>query len=928
MSQQSIHPLGGRRPLRSYLAALILVALIPTMAAAGLAVWRAGVAFREASTTRLQDTARTLARAVEGELEHTTAMLGVLANVAPGAGGSRTSMAEGLSRSRLNSTSVPLEGRIVIQDRVGREDGEGHEGDELADRAAATRQPAVSNLFTAQPEGRPQIAIAVPQARADGSTRVATLTIAPEKLVRSLQQRESGLSGILVAVTDGTGHLVARSLDPERHIGQPVPDWARLKAVGADAGTFRGESKEGTPIVLAFQELHGTPGWVVVVGEPSVAFDARWQEPLIELALGGGVAILLALAAIAWISRLVLRPVQALARRAGAVAQGAKPRAEETIPPSPIAEFEALRQSIEAAETALRARAEAERQMAGVLATSERRYRTLAEFGALVFWRWDPSGAMVSAGGWAELTGQPEAAAFGRGWMNSIHPADRPLVTAAIDEVRPALAPLDAEFRVATGTGQWRWVRARGAPILDESGAVTEWVGVFEDVDARRQAQARIAHMAHHDALTGLPNRLLFRERLEQAVARAGRGQPEAVLCIDLDRFKEINDTLGHPVGDALLCTVAQRIQAATREGDTVARLGGDEFAIAQTGVPQPVGASALAERLIDALSQPYELLGHQLVIGASVGIAVIGRTDDPDRVLKSADIALYRAKEEGRGRFFFFEPAMDARMQQRRMMEMSLRRALAENEFELHYQPLVKAESREFSGFEALLRWNHPTRGMLHPAEFIPLAEETGQIVPLGEWVLKQACADATKWPDRIKVAVNVSPVQLAHRGLSDAVTQALQSSGLAPSRLDIEITENALLANIEAASATLFKLKSMGVKITMDDFGTGCSSLGYLRSFPFDKIKIDASFVRSLGEEEESRAIIRAVTGLCETLGIATTAEGVETEAQLEFLTAEHCTEVQGFLFSEPCPASDVPALLAPGPAQRRRRLRVVTN
>lgn len=921
----------ARRPLRTYLLALILLALAPSIGAAAIAVWRAGSAFRETSTAQLLDTSRTLARAVESELEHNSAVLTALASApAPWNGG-----ADEL-QGWLDGISARLGGRIVAGSAFG-EAGAGIDGltgagvpRDLVKRAAAVPgRTVISDLFTTAPGAAPDVAIAVAPGRGDTAGQVLSLIIPPDRLVRSLQQRDATPSGILVAVTDGTGRIVARSRDPERYIGSTVPDWNNLKAVGASHGSFRALTTEGAPVIFAFQQLQGTPGWVVVVGEPLKTFDARWQQPLVGLAIGSGIAILLALMAVTWLARLVLRPVQALAEHAKVVTADEHLDAPMTVPPSPIAEFEALRANIESAESSLRRRAEAERRIAGALAASERRYRALAEVGALVFWRRDSAGAIISVTGWSELTGQPEAAAIGTAWLESIHPADRAVADAVWGEARAMRAPLDVEFRIAAPDGQWRWVRERGVAIKHEDGSIDEWVGVLEDVDARRQAQARIAHMAHHDALTGLANRLLFKERIEAAVMRVSRGQPEAVLCIDLDRFKEVNDTLGHPAGDALLCAVTERIGALVREGDTVARLGGDEFAIAQTGVAQPVGASALAARLVEQLSQPYDLFGHQVVIGASVGVALINPGDDPDRVLKNADMALYRAKEEGRGRFCFFEPAIHARMQERRLMEVALRRATAEREFEVYYQPLMKASTRELVSFEALLRWNHPERGQIQPADFIPLAEEIGLIVPLGEWVLMQACAEAATWPEHLGVSVNISPVQLGHRGLSEAIGRALRESGLAPQRLELEITENALIEDIDAAMSTLLRLKALGVKITMDDFGTGCSSLGYLRSLPFDKIKIDSSFVASLGNEQESRAIIKAVTGLCGSLGIVTTAEGVETEAQLDFLRSEHCTEVQGFLFSEPRPASQLPALLlslGAGSAQAASRLRLV--
>jgi diguanylate cyclase (GGDEF)-like protein len=440
------------------------------------------------------------------------------------------------------------------------------------------------------------------------------------------------------------------------------------------------------------------------------------------------------------------------------------------------------------------------------------------------------------------------------------------------------------------------------------------WVTTYLDTTARHRAEAKVVHMAHHDSLTDLPNRRRFREQLQHEVTRLRADESTAILCLDLDHFKAVNDTLGHPIGDQVLQAVARRLRDAVRDNDTVARLGGDEFAIIQSRTgQQPEDATALASRLIDLVSAPYDIEGQQVVIGLSVGIAV-APTDgaEADVLLKSADMALYRAKDEGRGTYRFFEQAMDARVQSRRRLELDLRSAMQNEEFEVYYQPILQIRSGEISAFEALLRWHHPERGMISPADFIPLAESTGLIVPLGEWVLRKACCDAAGWSRPVRVAVNLSPVQFKHRSLVQDVIGAIAASGLPPERLELEITETVLLQDSKATLATLNTLRSFGVRISMDDFGTGYSSLSYLRSFPFDKIKIDQSFVRDLATRDDCVAIVRAVTGLGDSLGIATTAEGVETTEQLELLRAHGCGEVQGYLFSVPRPAAEVEAML----------------
>jgi diguanylate cyclase (GGDEF)-like protein len=419
--------------------------------------------------------------------------------------------------------------------------------------------------------------------------------------------------------------------------------------------------------------------------------------------------------------------------------------------------------------------------------------------------------------------------------------------------------------------------------------------------------------MARHDALTLLPNRTVFRERVESAVAHASRATAAAVLFLDLDHFKSINDTLGHPVGDSLLCQVAERLSTCIRQLDTVARFGGDEFGVVQVGPDRVEDVATLAQRIIDVLSLPYEVDGHRVIIGVSLGIAMAcADGSDPDTLLKNADIALYRAKAEGRGVYRFFAPEMDARLQQRRKLELELHAALLNDEFELYYQPQVDLATNRICGFEALMRWNHPTRGLVNPYEFIWLTEEMGLIVQLGQWALRQACLEATRWPFDVRVAVNLSPVQFNRHDLVRHVREALAESNLPAKRLDLEITESVLLLHNAENLDTLRALRALGVRISMDDFGTGYSSLSYLRSFPFDKIKIDQSFIRDLPHDKDAAAIVRAIAALGTSLGMVTVAEGVERPDQLARLREEGCAEVQGYLFSVPQPASEIPGLL----------------
>lgn len=436
----------------------------------------------------------------------------------------------------------------------------------------------------------------------------------------------------------------------------------------------------------------------------------------------------------------------------------------------------------------------------------------------------------------------------------------------------------------------------------------------FTDVTERRRTEAQIVHMARHDGLTGLANRMLFNERLSIAVNLAARGTPHSVLCLDLDHFKSVNDTLGHPVGDALLQAVTARLRRCCRDIDLIARLGGDEFAIIMPLSRSVQEAGVLAERLITELCLPFDLLGHQVAIGCSIGIGFTpGDSTDADTLLKCADLALYRAKTDGRNCFRFFEPAMDAALQTRQALELALRQAFLNKEFALYYQPLIDTKSDCVSVFEALLRWHRPDGSYVGPDQFIPVAEDMGLITPLGGWVLETACREAVSWPSHIAVAVNISPAQFRSRGFIDTVRAALDDSGLPAHRLELEITEGLLLHDVTETLATLFELRELGIRVSMDDFGTGYSSLSYLLKFPFDKVKLDRSFMTDLGNGGHRDVIVTAVTAMCDALGMQTVGEGVETQAQLSFLKDRNCAEVQGFLFSRAVPADRIPELLA---------------
>ncbi len=546
------------------------------------------------------------------------------------------------------------------------------------------------------------------------------------------------------------------------------------------------------------------------------------------------------------------------------------------------------------------------------LRASEGRFRQLADatFEGLIIHR---DGIVLDANtAMAAITGWPQELLIGRSLYDLCPASTHEALRSELAEVKRGRgpeagdAPIEFQLRHADGSAIPVEVHARTMPFENGDARVI----AVRDIRERKAAEERILHLAHHDPLTGLPNRNLFRDRLAQAMARARRsGSTVAVLCLDLDRFKPVNDLMGPEIGDELLRQVSLRLTQSTRADDTVARIGADEFSLIQVGLAHPDGPAFMADRLVKALSEPFVICGHHINIATSIGIALFPSDGiNGDELLRAADTALGRAKQAGGNTYRFFESDMDQRLQERRHLERDLRHALTNDQLELHYQPLVDCQHLTVTGCEALLRWRHPERGNVSPAEFIPLAEECGLIMQLGDWVLRTACREAATWPAGKIVAVNLSPIQFRQPDLAQQILDILAETGLAPNQLELEITEGVLIEDTERTLTTLTALKAHGIRISLDDFGTGYSSLSYLHRFPFDKIKIDRSFIWAMAENPDSMSIVRAVIALGRSLRITVTAEGVETRAQLDWLQSEYCDQAQGYLLGKPMPRSDI--------------------
>jgi diguanylate cyclase (GGDEF)-like protein/PAS domain S-box-containing protein len=561
------------------------------------------------------------------------------------------------------------------------------------------------------------------------------------------------------------------------------------------------------------------------------------------------------------------------------------------------------------------------------LHASEERLRMAVEATGLGTWEWNP---VAERAMWStrleELYGLPPGGYDGTLGMfrELIHPEDRARVAVAFHDSYSTGADSEFEYRAVRPRpdGSARWLLSRGQVTLDVDGRVLRGVGTVLDITDRKLAEQALQHQAFHDALTGLPNRALFSDRLEHALARAGRqGNSVAVLFLDLDNFKVVNDSLGHAQGDTLLVAVADRLRACLRAEDTGARLSGDEFTVLLEDVSGEADAIAVAERIARALAVPVMLQGREVVVTASIGVAISMTGGGSQDLLREADLAMYRSKATGKARCSLFNADLETRAMERLELEADLRRALVRGEFRVHYQPIISLADETIAGVEALLRWEHPERGLVQPLAFIPLAEETGLIIQIGQWVLEQACQQSRIWQADyprarpLTISVNLSARQLQHPELVRDITRAVRDAGLDPGTLELEITESVVMQDAEATDATLRALKAIGIRLAIDDFGTGYSSLSYLKRFPVDTLKIDRSFVDGLGQDSQDTAIVRSVAALARALDLSVTGEGVETHAQHRFLQALGCEQAQGYLYARPLPPAEVSVLLAHG-------------
>ncbi|MDH5858506.1 EAL domain-containing protein [Lampropedia aestuarii] len=899
--------------LQTHLLALLAVVLLPIFLAGTIATVLGARQLHQAALQQLQDNANAWADILDQRFISYAQILHLKATNLLQAGSSELPQIQ---------TKTPNPADLMLIDLRDPQQKAALPQDFLAQLASGS-DLTVSDLQHNEVTGAFNVAIGLPNSAAPAIANFALLVPAAEIFDFPQSELPDSPRGSLIAVLDSQGHIVARSRNQAQWIGHIAPDWDKLQAMDTQQDWLPVETFEGAHMVIAFKRLDVAKGWVLGVAENQQALEAAWSLPLLGIVLSLLATAAVTVLLVRWASQRILQPLQRVQNDSRALL-------DWQAPPSPhrsdirIREFDELSTHLMHAHSLLKGQTEQAQDLAHQLLRNEVRHRTMAEVSALVFWQATPQWEVLHVIGWHELTGQLDSQAQGRGWTSRIHPGD--LLSMATNKLTEHT--IDAEFRILNVHKRWRWVRVRGAKISSPHEVQEEWAGVLEDVDARLQAQAHIGYLAKYDALTGLVNRRHFHELLESTIA-ASKTRATAVLSMDLDRFMHINDSLGHAVGDALLQCVTSRLLALLPHNGLLARLGGDEFAILFTTDSPQADIEQLVARILGAFQEPFLIGAHRINTNTCIGAAWSQSSQDrAERVMRHAELALHRAKADGRRPMRFFDPAMEQQMQRRRQMEVDLRIGLESAHFYLVYQPLVDLQTLSLVGFEALLRWQHPTLGVLTPGRFIHIAEELGLMDRLGAWVLEQACQDARDWPDaRLTVAVNIAASQLNDQ-LVQCVTQTLIASALAPDRLELEVTENALMTHIEEAADGLLQLKAQGISIVLDDFGTGFTSLSHLRAFPFNKVKIDKGFVNDLstiGHANDGEAIISAISLLCKRLGIVAVAEGVETRHQMDSVIGYECQQGQGFLFGHPLRHAETCQLIAQW-AQHKRRLQDV--
>ena len=786
--------------------------------------------------------------------------------------------------------------------------------------AAFTAQESkvhVSDLYFGPNSQTYLVAVEVPVKDGSGSSSILE-EIVPPSLFAGLLKREAPPAPYFVSIADRKGEIIARSTRSEEFLGTKLP---AFEAATGPSGAVRALRNPQGEEVVGFYRHSTSSGWLVTIGINKAAFEAPLNQSLRFIALIGGALLLLGIA-VAWaIARFVTKAIRSL----GVIAEQLSGRGKVVPPPTQILEAQTIGNALALASTQLHQQAdELERSAKELEDRIKKRTRDLDETKkfldsivenipiSVVVKDAETRKLILVNQAFENLLALSRADLLGKDVFDLYKREHAELMDAADTQCASGDSSVNfLEYDVDTPVHGLRSVAARRFVIRDKAGKAKYLVVVIDDVTERKKTEQRIRFMAHHDALTGLDNRLTVVQKIEEAADRQHRsGEPFSVLILDLDRFKQVNDTLGHPAGDALLRDVAARLKPLLRDVDVFARLGGDEFAIVQIGASSPrEAAGALAERIIELVAQPFNIEGNEINVATSIGIAMAPEhATDSDNLLKMADLALYRAKSGGRSGYCFFDREMGAAVVARHDLEGNLRRAIQNDEFTLYYQPIVDMKTRRICCAEALIRWRHPSKGLVLPDQFIPLAEETGLITQIGEWVLHTACKDAVGFPADIKVAVNLSAVQFRKSNLPDVVMYALAESGLAPERLDLEITETALIESAAQCMPALRRFKNLGISVALDDFGTGYSSLRQITMFPFDKIKIDKSFTQNMTKRADSAAIIAATMTLALSLDIETTAEGVETLEQYRLLRLAGVGSLQGYLFESPSPLAEI--------------------